>query len=110
MRAGGYLLVRVTGVLLAVLVTGHFAATHIVNDVAATDASFIAQRWSSALWVTWDALLLACALAHGASGVWVAIDDYARPRKRRPWRALLVAGTTVLFALGAAVLVIAAAR
>lgn len=105
-----YLMVRVTGVLLAVLVTGHFAVTHIVNDVAATDASFIAQRWSSALWVVWDALLLACALAHGASGVWVAVDDYASPCRRRPWRALLVAVTTGVFALGAVVLVIAVIR
>lgn len=104
-----YLVVRVTGLLLAVLVTGHFAVTHIVNDVAATDASFIAQRWSSVLWVTWDALLLTCALSHGASGVWVAIDDYVRPGRRRPWRSLLVALTAVLLAVGVTVLVIGAA-
>lgn len=106
----GYLVVRVTGVLLAVLVTGHFAVTHIVDDVAETDASFIAVRWSSVLWVVWDALLLACALVHGASGVWIAVDDYVTPRRRRPWRSLLVALTTVLFALGAVVLVIGALR
>ncbi|MQA81567.1 MAG: succinate dehydrogenase hydrophobic membrane anchor protein [Streptosporangiales bacterium] len=106
----GYLVVRVTGVLLAVLVTGHFAVTHIVDDVAETDASFVAVRWSSALWLVWDALLLACALAHGASGVWIAVDDYATPRRRRPWRALLVALTTVLFGLGAVVLVVGALR
>lgn len=106
----GYLVVRVTGVLLAVLVTGHFAVTHIVDDVAETDASFIAVRWSSALWVVWDALLLACALAHGASGVWIAIDDYVTPRRRRPWRGFLVAVSSVLFALGAVVLVVGASR
>jgi len=110
MRGAGYLTVRVTGVLLAVLVTGHFAVTHIVHDVAATDASFVAQRWGSALWVAWDALLLACALVHGASGVWVAVDDYVTPRRRRPWRALLVGVTAVLFALGAVVLTVGASR
>lgn len=109
-RIAGYLVVRATGVLLAVLVTGHFAVTHIVNDVATTDASFIAQRWSSALWVTWDALLLGCALLHGASGVWVAVDDYVTPRRRRPWRAALVVLTATLFALGAVVLAVSALR
>ncbi|MQA04628.1 MAG: succinate dehydrogenase hydrophobic membrane anchor protein [Streptosporangiales bacterium] len=104
-----YLMVRVTGLLLAVLVTGHFAVTHIVNDVAATDASFIAERWSTVLWVVWDGLLLACALSHGASGVWVAIDDYVRPGRRRPWRSALVALTAVLLAFGVTVLVVGAA-
>lgn len=106
-RTFGYLLVRVTGVLLAVLVTGHFAVTHIVNDVAETDASFVAARWGGALWLTWDALLLACALTHGASGVWVAVDDYVSPCRRRPWRVLLVAVTAVVFAIGGLVLVVA---
>lgn len=106
-RTFGYLLVRVTGVLLAVLVTGHFVVTHIVTDVADTDASFVTARWGDALWLTWDALLLACALAHGASGIWVAVDDYVSPRRRRPWRVLLVAVTAVAFAIGALVLVLA---
>lgn len=105
-----FLVVRLTGLLLAMLVTGHFAVTHIVHDVAATDASFVARRWSSALWVVWDGLLLACALAHGASGVWVAVDDYVELRRRRPWRSALVALTAVLFALGAVVLAVSAAR
>lgn len=104
-----YLSVRVTGLLLAVLVVGHFAVTHIVTDVAATDASFIARRWSSALWVTWDALMLTCAIVHGASGIWVAIDDYVHPGRRRPWRSALVALSAVLLALGATVLVLGAA-
>ncbi|MBO0829290.1 MAG: hypothetical protein J2P24_16065, partial [Streptosporangiales bacterium] len=99
-----------TGLLLAVLVTGHFAVTHIVHDVSTTDASFVAHRWSSVLWVVWDGLLLACALVHGASGVWVAVDDYVDVRRRRPWRSALVAVTTLLFALGAVVLVVSAAR
>lgn len=109
-RAFVFLVVRLTGLLLAVLVTGHFAVTHILHDVAATDASFVARRWSSVLWLVWDGLLLACALAHGASGVWVAVDDYVEPRRRRPWRSALVAVTTLLFALGGVVLAVSAVR
>src|SRR5690348_12622579 len=53
-----YVMMRLTGVLLAVLVTGHLLVTHVVTDVAGTDAGFIAKRWGSALWVTWDSLML----------------------------------------------------
>lgn len=106
----GYLVVRVTGVLLAVLVSGHFAVTHIVTDVAATDASFVAQRWGSALWVAWDGLMLVCAVAHGAAGVWTAVDEYVSLGRRRPWRGLLVGVVSVVFAVGVLVLVIGAMR
>jgi len=94
-----YLILRLTGVLLAVLVVGHLVVTHVVTDVADTDANFIAQRWSSALWLAWDGLLLACALAHAAAGVWSAIDDYGGAR-RRGWRWTLLAATAALFGLG----------
>ena len=64
-----WVLVRLTGLILTVLVLGHFALTHIIYDVAETDAAFIARRWSSALWLAWDWLMLAWAILHGAAGV-----------------------------------------
>ncbi|MGH8889558.1 MAG: succinate dehydrogenase hydrophobic membrane anchor protein [Acidothermaceae bacterium] len=100
-----YLMMRLTGVLLAVLVTGHLVVTHVVTDVASTDASFIAKRWGSALWVTWDSLMLAAALAHAGAGVWAALDDYAHdPALRLRLRRGLVAGTVALFFFGAYVI------
>ncbi|HEY8482514.1 MAG TPA: hypothetical protein VIL71_22040 [Spirillospora sp.] len=78
-RPGGtrsFLVIRTTGVLLAVLALGHFGLTHIVNDVAETDSSFIARRWSSALWVLWDALLLVSALAHVGAAMTAVVRDY----------------------------------
>jgi succinate dehydrogenase hydrophobic anchor subunit len=100
-RIAAFVLVRVTGLLLAVLVLGHFALTHIVNDVAETDAAFVARRWGSVLWVTWDWLMLAAAIVHGAAGVSVAIDDYATDETRRGrYRRILIGLSAVALALG----------
>ncbi|PSL00627.1 succinate dehydrogenase / fumarate reductase membrane anchor subunit [Murinocardiopsis flavida] len=108
-RSGTYLTIRATGVLLAVLALGHFGVTHIVNDVAATDSSFVARRWSSALWVVWDALLLAMALLHVGAAMGAVVRDHCPGRGAR--RAVL-AGMRVLiaalFVLGALTLVVAA--
>lgn len=100
-RAAKFVLVRGTGLALTVLVLGHFALTHIVNDVAETDAAFVARRWGSALWVTWDWLMLAAAILHGAAGVSVAIDDYATDAARRTrWRRTLIGLSAVALAVG----------
>ena len=103
-----YVIVRVTGMLLAVLVLGHFTLTHIATDVADADAGFIARRWSAALWIAWDWLMLAAALIHGAAGVWIAIEDYApEGRSRRRRQAALIGACAVLLALGTLTLAIA---
>ena len=107
-RLWSFVLVRLTGLLLTVLVLGHFGLTHIVNDVAETDSAFVARRWGSALWVTWDWLMLATALVHGAAGVWIAIDDYtpdAAGRDRR--RRVLTGLSAAALALGTITLVAA---
>jgi succinate dehydrogenase / fumarate reductase membrane anchor subunit len=98
-----YVAVRVTGVLLSVLVLGHFAVTHFVTDVAHDDAGFVARRLSSVLWVGWDSIMLAAALAHGAVGVRIALRDYclSRQRRRAASRALAT-GVLVVFAVGVA--------
>ena len=103
-----YLMVRVTGLLLTVLVLGHFVVTHITTDVAETGSSFIARRWDSVLWILWDWAMLTAAMLHGAAGVWISIEDYTPDRrKRRRRQRLLVAISTLLFVLG--LVVIAAA-
>jgi succinate dehydrogenase hydrophobic anchor subunit len=107
-RAAAYLLVRVTGVLLAVLVLGHFALTHVVHDVASTGSAFVSRRWASALWLAWDWLMLSAAFAHGAAGIWVLVDDYTADRgRRRRRRTALVAGCAALWAIGSALLAVA---
>ncbi|HEX4518706.1 MAG TPA: hypothetical protein VH063_03895 [Gaiellaceae bacterium] len=96
-----YLLLRLTGVLLSVLVLGHFVVTHFVTDVAKDDSAFVSRQLSSFVWVFWDSLMLAAALAHGATGVRVALADYAiSGRRRRAISRALVTACTALFVIG----------
>jgi succinate dehydrogenase hydrophobic anchor subunit len=96
-----YVVVRLTGLALAVLVLGHFALTHVITDVAETDSGFVARRWASVLWIAWDWAMLGAAVAHGAAGLWIVIGDYTPDgvgRRRR--RRVLVIGSATLWALG----------
>jgi succinate dehydrogenase / fumarate reductase membrane anchor subunit len=107
-RIAAFVLVRFTGLLLTALVLGHFAVTHLVNDVADTDAAFVARRWGSALWLTWDWLMLVAAIVHGAAGVSVAIDDYATDGARRGrYRRILIGLSAVALAVGTATILAA---
>jgi succinate dehydrogenase hydrophobic anchor subunit len=98
---GLYLTIRITGVMLAVLALGHYGLTHIVNDVADTDSTFVGERWSSALWIVWDALLLAAALLHAMAGMTTVIRDH-RSHKRSAMRWMTVGAglTVVVFIIG----------
>ncbi|WP_426244697.1 hypothetical protein [Nocardioides sp. LHG3406-4] len=102
-QRGLYLTIRVTGVLLAVLALGHYGLTHIVNDVADTDAAFITRRWSSALWIVWDGLLLGAALLHAMAGLSTVIRDH-RPDSgsARRWIVVGIGATSILFLVGVA--------
>lgn len=78
-----WVLIRVTGLLLSVLVLGHLLAVHLLTDVAHTTSSYVLRRWSSTLWAGWDGTMLTTALAHGAAGVWAVLRDHLRPGPRR---------------------------
>ena len=100
-RRGSYFTIRVTGIMLAVLALGHFGLTHIVHDVAETDASFIAKRWSSILWITWDGLLLGTTLLHAVAGMSAVIRDYrTRPISIRRWIGALSGLAMILGLIG----------
>lgn len=96
-----YVLLRATGVVLSVLVLGHFIVTHFVTDVAHDSSAFVARQLSSAIWVAWDSAMLAAALAHGALGVRVAVADYASGRRRRLLQRGVLSATAALFVIGA---------
>ena len=108
-RLAAFVVMRVTALLLAVLVLGHFAVTHVVTDVADTGSSFVARRWSSALWLSWDATMLATALVHAGCGIWLLIDELAPSRaRRRVLHAVLAAASLAIFGLGCAAILVAA--
>ncbi|HEY5058754.1 MAG TPA: hypothetical protein VII51_07025 [Gaiellaceae bacterium] len=95
-----YVVLRATGVLLAVLVLGHFAVTHLVTDVAHDNSAFVARRLSSGLWIAWDSTMLGAALVHGVTGLRIATADYLLDTRARR-----IAEVSIL-ALGAVLLVI----
>jgi len=101
-RAGrSWLLIRLTGVLLSVLVLGHLLAVHLLTDVAHTTSSFVLRRWSSGLWIGWDGTMLTAALAHGAAGIWMVVRDHMRPgRGRAAATAVLAVVSLALAGLG----------
>ena len=106
-RVVDYVLLRVTGLALSVLVLGHFAVTHLVTDVARDDSTFVARRLSSAVWIAWDTTMLVAALAHGTAGVRLAVADYAGGRRRLLERGV-VSLASILLVLGAVAIVRAA--
>jgi succinate dehydrogenase hydrophobic anchor subunit len=96
-----YVLLRVTGLVLSVLVLGHFAVTHFVTDVARDDSTFVARRLSTSIWIAWDSTMLAAALAHGSVGVRLALADYASGRRRSLLQGSLAVLAGGLFLVGA---------
>lgn len=99
-----WLFMRVSGVILLFLALGHLAVQHVFNSVVDLDYDFVAARWSSTFWRTWDWLLLVLAIAHGANGARVLVEDYVRsPRRRLLTLGLLGTVAAVTIALGTVV-------
>ena len=92
---------RISGLVLMFLALIHFSITHILNDVAETDARFVAQRWENPMWRVFDWALLALAMLHGLNGLRWIIDDYVRvPFKRAAVKAVLYTLSGALLAYG----------
>jgi len=106
MRRAGWLFMRASGVLLVVLVAGHFISNLIRGEgVRQIDFAFVAGKWSSLGWQLWALLLLIGALLHGANGVRTIIYDYARrPAVRSLWLGALALAGGLMLALGALVI------
>jgi succinate dehydrogenase / fumarate reductase membrane anchor subunit len=97
---------RVSGILLLVLALLHLVIMHVINSVNVINYDFIAQRWASPLWRTYDLLLLFLALTHGLNGARTLIYDYVQPRGWRVFSlsALYVVGLFFLL-IGAQVII-----
>ncbi len=98
---------RISGVLLVVLVLGHLFIMNILDGgVQRINFAFVAGRWSSPFWQTWDLLQLWLAMLHGTNGMRTIINDYAQRDGTRFWLKMmlysssfliLVLGTLVIF-------------
>jgi len=93
---------RISGIVLVVLVLGHFTIVHILGEgVDRVDFAFVSGRWSSPFWQTWDWTMLFLGLLHGANGMKVVIEDYIRRDGARvALKSTLYVVTFVLLLLG----------
>lgn len=98
---------RISGLVLVFLVLGHMAIMNLIaGGVGRIDYNFVSARWSGLVWRTYDGLLLALAMAHGALGARQSIQDHLRrPGPRLAAKIVLYCVVAFLFAVGTLVLV-----
>src|SRR5437588_12763148 len=101
-----WLFMRLSGLLLVVLVLGHLFIMMVVDGgVSRIGFAFVAGRWASPFWQTWDLLQLWLAELHGVNGLRTVINDYAEHDQTRFWLKMLLY-TSALFTLFLGTLVI----
>lgn len=100
-----WLFMRISGLVLLVLAVGHVLIMHVVGTgVARVNFGFVAVRWQSPFWRTWDWALLVLALVHGINGLRVITLDYVRrPGARFAINMFFYVTGFVLFVLGTVV-------
>lgn len=91
---------RASGILLLALALGHLAIMHLINSVDVINYEFVARRYATPFWRTYDLTMLWLALLHGVNGMRTIIDDYVRVRG---WR---VFSLSILYAIGFVFLVL----
>ena len=68
---------RISGLVLLVLALGHLVVMHLMGTGAERiNFGFVAVRWQSPFWRTWDWMLLMLALVHGINGLRNITLDY----------------------------------
>ena len=98
---------RISGIVLLLMVLGHFTIMHLINNIEVINYQFVAQRFTTPFWRTYDLVMLWLALLHGVNGVRTLVDDYIHARG---WRLLALSTLYVvgfmILALGSLVLVV----
>ena len=95
-----WIFMRVSGLLLLVLVLWHLLIMTVLDGgVQRVNFAFVAGRWSSPFWQTWDLLQLWLAQLHGTNGLRVIINDYAERDGTRFWLKMLLYTSSFLVLL-----------
>ena len=96
-----WMFMRVSGVVLLFLALGHLLIMHVINNVDNIDFQFVAARYATPFWRTYDLLMLWFAMIHGVNGVRTVLVDYiGAPGWRTVSLASLFVLGFVLLALG----------
>jgi succinate dehydrogenase / fumarate reductase membrane anchor subunit len=101
-----WLFMRISGLALIFLVLGHLLIMNVLDGgVQRINFGFVAGRWSSPFWRTWDLLMLWLAELHGGNGLRTVINDYAERAQTRFWlKMLLYTSATLVLTLGTLVI------
>jgi len=101
-----WIFMRVSGLLLVVLVLGHLLIMNILDGgVQRVNFAFVAGRWASPFWQTWDLAQLWLAQLHGTNGLRTVINDYAERDGTRFWlKTLLYTSSVLVLMLGTLVI------
>ena len=97
---------RVSGVFLLFLVFAHVLIVHVINDISVVNYAFVAGRWASPFWRTYDWLMLVLALAHGANGLRIVVDDYVRRPAYRVLSLAALASFSLVFVIIGSVVIL----
>lgn len=93
MELYAWLFMRVSGVVLLFMALGHLAIMHVLNNIEVIDYQFVARRYTTPFWRTYDLVMLWLALIHGLNGVRTLVDDYIG---QRGWRVVALASLYVV--------------
>jgi succinate dehydrogenase / fumarate reductase membrane anchor subunit len=101
-----WVFMRMSGLLLVVLVLGHLLIMNVLDGgVQRINFGFVAGRWASPFWQTWDLMQLWLAELHGTNGLRTIINDYAVRDSTRFWlKALLYTSAVFVLVLGTLVI------
>ena len=95
-----WIFMRMSGLLLFVLVLWHLLIMTILDGgVQRVNFAFVAGRWSSPFWRTWDLAQLWLAELHGTNGLRIIINDYAERDGTRFWLKMLLYTSSFLVLL-----------
>jgi succinate dehydrogenase / fumarate reductase membrane anchor subunit len=92
-----WVFMRLSGLALIFLVLGHLLIMNILDGgVQRINFAFVAGRYSSPFWRSWDLLMLWLAELHGTNGLRTVINDYAERAQTRFWLKMLLYSSTIL--------------
>jgi succinate dehydrogenase / fumarate reductase membrane anchor subunit len=88
-----WIFMRISGLALLFLALGHLLIMHLIHNVDNIDFQFVAVRYATPFWRTYDLLMLWFAMIHGVNGVRTVLVDYISPRG---WRTVSLASLFVV--------------
>ena len=88
-----WIFMRISGLALLFLALGHLLIMHIIHNVDNIDFQFVATRYATPFWRTYDLLMLWFAMIHGVNGIRTVLVDYINPHG---WRTVSLASLFVL--------------